>query len=110
MRSDIVGARRVRRCCGLRTPPSAAFWSCLPLLNLRLRGLRQERKDLTQSSQRWEHRGRGDPVRCATVCSFSSSKRDRKSTRLNSSHQIISYAVFCLKKKNNLYYSTPLLT
>src|SRR5258708_24302601 len=26
--------------------------------------------------------------------------RDRKSTRLNSSHQIISYAVFCLKKKN----------
>src|SRR5258708_25718161 len=27
------------------------------------------------------------------------SKTDRKSTRLNSSHQIISYAVFCLKKK-----------
>src|SRR5258708_16642363 len=26
-------------------------------------------------------------------------KLDRKSTRLNSSHQIISYAVFCLKKK-----------
>src|SRR5258708_13434111 len=26
--------------------------------------------------------------------------RDRKSTRLNSSHQIISYAFFCLKKKN----------
>src|SRR5258708_10260390 len=28
-------------------------------------------------------------------------REDRKSTRLNSSHQIISYAVFCLKKKNN---------
>src|SRR5258708_16473213 len=27
---------------------------------------------------------------------------DRKSTRLNSSHQIISYAVFCLKKKKNM--------
>src|SRR5258708_19115787 len=27
---------------------------------------------------------------------------DRKSTRLNSSHQIISYAVFCLKKKNSI--------
>src|SRR5690625_6419527 len=27
--------------------------------------------------------------------------RDRKSTRLNSSHVAISYAVFCLKKKNN---------
>src|SRR5258708_21331769 len=30
------------------------------------------------------------------VCPFG---QDRKSTRLNSSHQIISYAVFCLKKK-----------
>src|SRR2546430_6753090 len=29
------------------------------------------------------------------------SLRDRKSTRLNSSHSQISYAVFCLKKKNN---------
>src|SRR5256885_12654566 len=27
-------------------------------------------------------------------------ERDRKSTRLNSSHLVISYAVFCLKKKN----------
>src|SRR5437867_9466206 len=27
-------------------------------------------------------------------------ERDRKSTRLNSSHRTISYAVFCLKKKN----------
>src|SRR3712207_6974075 len=31
--------------------------------------------------------------------------RDRKSTRLNSSHANISYAVFCLKKKNNQYSS-----
>src|SRR6476660_10010114 len=30
--------------------------------------------------------------------------RDRKSTRLNSSHQIISYAVFCLKKKKKTKY------
>src|SRR5256885_5717959 len=28
---------------------------------------------------------------------------DRKSTRLNSSHLVISYAVFCLKKKTNKY-------
>src|SRR5256885_12942830 len=28
-------------------------------------------------------------------------KEDRKSTRLNSSHLVISYAVFCLKKKKN---------
>src|SRR5258708_11688394 len=31
---------------------------------------------------------------------------DRKSTRLNSSHQIISYAVFCLKKKKKTQPST----
>src|SRR5574344_2330163 len=43
-------------------------------------------------------------VRCLQGTWF---RRDRKSTRLNSSHQIISYAVFCLKKKkqkkNNNY-------
>src|SRR5688572_32391542 len=32
--------------------------------------------------------------------------RDRKSTRLNSSHSQISYAVFCLKKKNKAPYRT----
>src|SRR2546426_5875026 len=31
--------------------------------------------------------------------------RDRKSTRLNSSHLVISYAVFCLKKKKNNTYT-----
>src|SRR5437588_8139850 len=30
------------------------------------------------------------------------SRRDRKSTRLNSSHTVISYAVFCLKKKKKV--------
>src|SRR5258708_26860250 len=33
-------------------------------------------------------------------------ERDRKSTRLNSSHQIISYALFCLKKKKKRPRST----
>src|SRR5438034_6078175 len=32
---------------------------------------------------------------------------DRKSTRLNSSHTVISYAVFCLKKKNKKEYERP---
>src|SRR2546422_5945742 len=32
---------------------------------------------------------------------------DRKSTRLNSSHGYISYAVFCLKKKNNRLGAPP---
>src|SRR5438876_4482323 len=39
-----------------------------------------------------------DPVRTATLDARAG---DRKSTRLNSSHPSISYAVFCLKKKKN---------
>src|SRR2546430_11364973 len=35
---------------------------------------------------------------------------DRKSTRLNSSHSQISYAVFCLKKKKNINLSPVLIT
>src|SRR5947208_12704321 len=34
-------------------------------------------------------------------------EQDRKSTRLNSSHQIISYAVFCLKKKIPCFATNP---
>src|SRR5256885_17179644 len=40
----------------------------------------------------WSHDAQGNPV---GELSFG----DRKSTRLNSSHLVISYAVFCLKKK-----------
>src|SRR3712207_7250226 len=35
---------------------------------------------------------------------------DRKSTRLNSSHANISYAVFCLKKKNNIKHKKKRMT
>src|SRR5947208_12525282 len=48
------------------------------------------------------HCARGASVRSDQERQASAqSRRDRKSTRLNSSHQIISYAVFCLKKKKN---------
>src|SRR5258708_18047893 len=40
------------------------------------------------------------------LCTAIQSGKDRKSTRLNSSHQIISYAVFCLKKKKNTRTAT----
>src|SRR5438552_14184402 len=55
---------------------------------------------LFRSSPAWAGgcRGTGDsrsPPTAWAICG----ERDRKSTRLNSSHQIISYAVFCLKKK-----------
>src|SRR5215204_7025040 len=36
---------------------------------------------------------------CSPTCTRTTSRGDRKSTRLNSSHTVISYAVFCLKKK-----------
>src|SRR3712207_8424783 len=45
----------------------------------------------------------------ATLDGFGQFDRaDRKSTRLNSSHANISYAVFCLKKKTNILSSIPL--
>src|SRR5947207_10401534 len=39
-----------------------------------------------------------------TFSSLADFQRDRKSTRLNSSHTVISYAVFCLKKKKFAYW------
>src|SRR3712207_7050620 len=44
--------------------------------------------------------GRGRGVLLRPVLRLRPHQRDRKSTRLNSSHANISYAVFCLKKKN----------
>src|SRR5256885_8749380 len=46
-------------------------------------------------------RGRGAKIKVQSSKLKGNSKaQDRKSTRLNSSHLVISYAVFCLKKKN----------
>src|SRR3712207_7037234 len=48
-----------------------------------------------------EHvRPRDRPARREGVEAADAGRQDRKSTRLNSSHANISYAVFCLKKKN----------
>src|SRR5256885_9907977 len=56
----------------------------------------------------------GDPT-CGTVgrpgcrrVGGAAALQDRKSTRLNSSHLVISYAVFCLKKKQHLTVIQPL--
>src|SRR2546430_3813965 len=52
------------------------------------------------------------PVSSAKRCStsFRTRLRDRKSTRLNSSHSQISYAVFCLKKKTNVTVAIAIST
>src|SRR5258708_14152439 len=52
-----------------------------------------------QGRCRWTNKGVDGLPDGIDVGDFVGEKVDRKSTRLNSSHQIISYAVFCLKKK-----------
>src|SRR2546426_6920672 len=47
-----------------------------------------------------DHEWRGDVREHDGVLQGHDRQEDRKSTRLNSSHLVISYAVFCLKKKN----------
>src|SRR2546422_6487572 len=58
-----------------------------------------------QPGQNWALLAAEDAPRltCCT-CAVFREKVDRKSTRLNSSHGYISYAVFCLKKKKNKVY------
>src|ERR1039457_7375538 len=46
-----------------------------------------------------ESQGTDDGMRHVDEFDFEGADLDRKSTRLNSSHLVISYAVFCLKKK-----------
>src|SRR5690349_23607531 len=48
------------------------------------------------------------PHPCVNPVGSLSRRRDRKSTRLNSSHVEISYAVFCLKKKKNYFRITSM--
>src|SRR5256884_864393 len=84
---QVVLAPRHRR-YPLRPPPTEAgraHQGARPTVRLPRRGLGPG----TKASTRLPHR----PARSQT------SARDRKSTRLNSSHGYISYAVFCLKKK-----------
>src|SRR2546429_4035007 len=82
----------------IRRPPRSTLFPYTTLFrshrSIPLAGFRRPRGAVSQ-------RGRGQephhPLRHAY--------RDRKSTRLNSSHGYISYAVFCLKKKKiNTYY------
>src|SRR5207245_11562322 len=56
------------------------------------------RKDLAKRSAPWLHKA-AKAMSEATLADWEQWRQDRKSTRLNSSHGSISYAVFCLKKK-----------
>src|SRR5207247_10147922 len=60
-----------------------------------------------ESAFAWAHQLHflGRHPRCSAVPIAGDWNRDRKSTRLNSSHEWISYAVFCLKKKKKYKYT-----
>src|SRR5215216_6855963 len=71
----------------IRRPPRSTLFPYTTLFRSRLGGRRTSRARRGRAADgRWGARAR-------------TRRRDRKSTRLNSSHQINSYAVFCLKKK-----------
>src|SRR5258708_12357409 len=82
----------------IRRPPRSTLFPYTTLF----RSLKEIRPFATWAApgerRRFVFSSSGDPIR-ASGTKVAPRDGDRKSTRLNSSHQIISYAVFCLKKK-----------
>src|SRR5258708_10854495 len=76
----------------IRRPPRSTLFPFTTLFRSLLAPVRQRRHDVVLQVLAHAFRFQLDL----------DAMRDRKSTRLNSSHQIISYAVFCLKKKKRL--------
>src|SRR2546430_13615671 len=72
-----------------------------------------ERREQIRLDLKWEDSNLRGVVRAGfrdlpvSKISFKPESGDRKSTRLNSSHSQISYAVFCLKKKKKNISTTP---
>src|SRR2546429_2933672 len=94
----------------LRTSPEGSFTSAIsPSLLSNCAELPAERTTCPPrpgySSRLWTMVPGGMCLNCSALpgrmSAMRCSSRDRKSTRLNSSHGYISYAVFCLKKKKN---------
>src|SRR5258708_15517777 len=77
----------------IRRPPRSTLFPYTTLFRSELgRGAVEHRAGLSLAARR------GEGIRYVADVP---NPLDRKSTRLNSSHQIISYAVFCLKKKTH---------
>src|SRR2546426_3751482 len=71
------------------------------------RGRWREQRDAVAERRESPHQRHDDALRAAvTLRRQRPATRDRKSTRLNSSHLVISYAVFCLKKKKTTTAAT----
>src|SRR3712207_9216208 len=80
----------------IRRPPRSTLFPYTTLFRSRVR---VDCMSVTSPCQKGEFADRAR--KCGTY-SQRRSKKDRKSTRLNSSHANISYAAFCLKKNNML--------
>src|SRR3712207_7474749 len=98
----------------IRRPPRSTLFPYTTLFRSQhgdqhqLHGPRPALADVELDPQ--QHHAEGEqPTRERQVERARRGKRDRKSTRLNSSHANISYAVFCLKKKNSAIMSPPSL-
>src|SRR5256885_8423439 len=85
-------------------PYTTLFRSELDWVQLSLHAGQRERRD--ELTKKVTEAMRHPAVRCLSHPKgrIINHRPDRKSTRLNSSHLVISYAVFCLKKKNNTYH------
>src|SRR5438132_10338443 len=88
----------------IRRPPRSTLFPYTTLF-------RSHRQHLVAVHRRLERRHRVDLGHDHVRAHPPGPHRDRKSTRLNSSHTVISYAVFCLKKKkktkNTTYHRRP---
>src|SRR3712207_7297974 len=90
----------------IRRPPRSTLFPYTTLFrSRRLRRRRRAARGDADDADRLPPRGagvRGDAGVVGGHPAVPDLRRDRKSTRLNSSHANISYAVFCLKKKKKL--------
>src|SRR5256885_11952837 len=96
----------------IRRPPRSTLFPYTTLFRSGLEGNHIKGRDKVAAaalhSCRFNYRNLTD--RFGNLFGHSPMNADRKSTRLNSSHLVISYAVFCLKKKTREYYRAPLTT
>src|SRR5256885_9476238 len=87
----------------IRRPPRSTLFPYTTLFRSWIGGTRAEWRGqgryraLTEQQEEWAH-----------AQGFHELVVDRKSTRLNSSHLVISYAVFCLKKKTTSTHDTAI--
>src|SRR3712207_8570948 len=85
----------------IRRPPRSTLFPYTTLFRSRRHRSRRDALLLPADADQDRQRGLGDAVpRDDSAPAAPAARRDRKSTRLNSSHANISYAVFCLKNKN----------